>query len=138
VTLAAPFVYNATVTRVIDGDTIVVDVDWGFRRHDVDVPVRLLGCNAIELSQPGGPEARDNLAALLPTGSPVLLLTAKPDKYAPRWDAHVTYLTATGAVHDLVADLIADGWAAAWNGTGPRPLPPWPRTDQSSSRGDLS
>ena len=128
-TLQSPYIYNATVLYVHDGDTFDCDVDFGFYLHHAPTPVRLLGCNAIELSQPGGKEARDNLAALLPVGAKVLLQTAKPDKYAPRWDAQVTYLTADGAVHDLVTDLIAGQWAAAWDGSGPRPVPPWPRTE---------
>lgn len=127
VTLQSPFIYNATVLYAHDGDTFDCDVDFGFYLHHAPTPVRLLGCNARELSAPGGIEARDNLAALLPVGARVLLQTAKPDKYAPRWDAQVTYLTADGAVHDLVTDLIADGWAAAWDGKGSAPVPPWPR-----------
>jgi endonuclease YncB( thermonuclease family) len=127
VTLQSPYIYNATVLYVHDGDTFDADVDFGFYLHHAPTPVRLLGCNARELSEPGGTEARDNLAALLPAGSRVLLQTAKPDKYAPRWDAQVTYLTGDGAVHDLVTDLIADEWAAEWDGKGSPPVPPWPR-----------
>lgn len=126
-TLSAPYIYNATVLYVHDGDTFDVDVDFGFFIHQQPVSVRLLGANAIELSKPGGKEARDHLATLLPVGAKVLLQTARPDKYAPRWDAQVTYLTADGAVHDLVTDLIADGWAAPYSGSGPMPVPVWPR-----------
>jgi endonuclease YncB( thermonuclease family) len=127
VTLFSPYIYNATVLGVHDGDTIEVDCDFGFYLHHAPTSVRLLGCNAREIASPGGKEAQANLASLLPVGAMVLLQTAKPDKYAPRWDAQVTYLTATGAVHDLVTDLITDGWAAAWNGSGVKPVPPWPR-----------
>lgn len=123
-----PFAYNATVVDVHDGDTFSVIVDRGFYdylgNHDHPIPVRLLGCNAIELAQPGGVEARDNLRALLPVGSAVVLRTAKPDKYAPRWDA----LVETPTQPDLVAYLVAQQWVAAWDGVGPKPTPPWPRT----------
>lgn len=132
-TLAAPYIYNATVLRVIDGDTVEVDVTFGFYLRHAPTPIRLLGCNARELSEPGGKEARANLAALLPAGSRVLLQTAKPDKYAPRWDAQVTYLNAAGVVRDLVTDLAADGWVALWDGSGVRPVPPWPRPVPSSA-----
>lgn len=122
--MSVPYAYNATVVRVIDGDTIVVDVDWGFRRHDPDTPVRLLGCNAAEHGTPGGDAATANLTALLPPGTPLVLRTAKPDKYAPRWDA----IVETPTIPDLGAYLVSQQWAAPYNGDGPRPVPPWPRT----------
>lgn len=122
----APFRYNATVVEVHDVDTVICRVDWGFRRYDEPVPVRLLGCAGLELADPGGREAHEHLAALLPAGTPVVLHTAKPDKYAPRWLASVTYKRA-GRPADLVTDLIADGWAVPWNGRGRQPKPAWPR-----------
>lgn len=127
-TALASFTYNATVLRVIDGDTIEVDVDFGFYLHQMPVPVRLSGCNAAEHGTPGGDAATANLTALLPAGTPLALLTAKPDKYAPRWDALVMYARADGSVGDLVNDLTIGQWVAPWNGKGEKPVPPWPRT----------
>lgn len=131
--------HPAVVLAVHDGDTITVrvtlastrlkDTDLGFhvyaegRKLTLHIPVRLLGCNAIELNQPGGVEARDNLASLLPVGTPITLRTVATDKYA-RYDAAITLPDGT----DLVPKLIADGWAAPWNGQGPKPVPAWPRT----------
>jgi micrococcal nuclease len=117
------YTYAATVLRVVDGDTISLDVDLGFSAH-MHVTVRLLGCNAIELSQPGGPEARDHLRTVLPVGSLVTISTVKVDKYGGRFLATVTLPDGS----DLVSSLIAAQWAAAWDGIGPRPVPPWPRT----------
>jgi endonuclease YncB( thermonuclease family) len=130
-TLRVPYVYRGTVARVVDGDTFVCDVDFGMYRHEVDVPIRLLHCAAREISAPGGKEARDNLARILPPGSVVLLQTAKPDKFARRWDAQVTY-ERDGVIRDLATDLIADGWAAAWDGRGTQPKPAWPRPASAS------
>ena len=115
-------VYPATVVRVEDGDGLVLDVDVGFFAHIIQ-PFRLLGCNARELAQPGGPEARDHLAELLTNGSRVTVTSVKPDKFGGRWDGAITLADGT----DLVAELIAQQWAAAWNGVGPKPSPPWPR-----------
>lgn len=127
-TVPAPFLYNATVVEVHDGDTFSVVVDRGFFDYYGSpvhpIPIRILGINAIELNQPGGIEARDNLASLLPVGSSVVLSTAKPDKYAPRWDAAVE----TPTIPDLGSYLIANQWAAPYNGAGLKPVPPWPRT----------
>jgi endonuclease YncB( thermonuclease family) len=122
------FTYNASVMRVIDADTLEVDVDHGFYLHNAPIPVRLLGCNSAEKGTPGGDAARDHLVALLPVGTPIVLSTAKPDKFAPRWDADVTYRGPDGRYRDLVADLIADQWTAPWNGKGTKPVPIWPRT----------
>lgn len=117
--------YVATVTAVHDGDTITADVDLGFGVWVRAQVFRLLGLNARELADPGGPEARDNLAGLLlpPTLMPAVTLTSlKPDKYGGRWLAVITL--ADG--RDLTSLLIATGWAAPWNGKGTKPVPPWP------------
>jgi endonuclease YncB( thermonuclease family) len=50
------YTYNATVVGVHDGDTCTLDIDLGFRTHRIQ-PVRLAGCNARELADPGGQEA---------------------------------------------------------------------------------
>jgi micrococcal nuclease len=119
------YTYAAMVTGVHDGDTITVSVDLGWHVSVFAQEIRLLGCNALELAQPGGPEAGAHLAALLLGPAPVwvTIRTVKPDKYGGRYDAAVTLPDGT----DLVTQLIADGWAAPWDGKGTKPVPPWPR-----------
>jgi endonuclease YncB( thermonuclease family) len=125
--LPAPTLLNAEVVEVHDGDTFTVNIDWWRRRRvDHKIPIRLLGVNAAELYTPGGDAAAENLAALLPPGTPVLLVDPIDDKYAPRLDAEVIYFSASG-LRDLGTDLVALDWAAPWNGNGPKPVPPWPR-----------
>ncbi len=114
--------YNAVVVSVHDGDGITLLVDLGFDTFHQG-PFRLGGCNARELHEPGGIEARDNLAALLPMGTMVSIRTVKPDKYERRYDADIVLPDGRG----LVPLLIAEGWAAFWDGTGAKPVPPWPR-----------
>src|SRR5205814_7565302 len=85
--------YRATVVAVHDGDTVTLDVDLGYHLHQTG-PYRLAGCNARELHAPGGAEARDHLAQLLPPGTEVTIRSLKggpvpDDKYAPRYDATV-------------------------------------------------
>lgn len=41
--------YRAKAVRVIDGDTIVMDIDLGFRTMIMSEPVRLAGINTPEL-----------------------------------------------------------------------------------------
>jgi micrococcal nuclease len=117
--------YAATVTAVHDGDTITADVDLGFGVWLRGQAFRLRGLNARELAEPGGIEARDNLAGLLlPPASPGVTLTSvKPDKYGGRYDAWVTLPNGD----DLATVLISVGWAAAWDGKGVKPVPAWPR-----------
>jgi endonuclease YncB( thermonuclease family) len=133
--------HPATVLTVHDGDTISVSIrlartrarnaDLGFHVYAengwlvLHADIRLLGCNAIELKDPGGAEAQQNLAALLPLGTVVNVRTVSndPDKWGGRWDGDVTLPDGTS----LVDGLIRDGWAAPWTGLGPKPTPDWPR-----------
>lgn len=131
--------FPAVVTDVIDGDTVKLsvrlaksrgkDADLGFHVYReggwlvLHYTFRLLGCNAAEHGTPAGDAATANLKALLPVGTVVVVTSVSNDKYS-RYDADITMSPGT----DLVSYLIAHEWAAPWNGQGPKPLPPWPRT----------
>lgn len=112
--------YKASVVRVVDGDTVLLDMDLGFYTY-VRMSCRLAGLNCRELNEPGGSAAKTYLASLLPIGAELIVNSVKPDKYAGRFDA---YLTLKGT--KINAKMIADGYAAKWDGKGPRPVPPWP------------
>lgn len=133
------YTYRGQIVAVHDGDTLRVDLDMhiGTRHIDVDLgfdlhvaarrlrlreDVRLFGCNARELAAPGGPEARDHLASLLPVGEWVTVQTIKPDKFGGRYDAKITLPDG----RDVTAVMCADGYAAPWDGTDPKPVPQWP------------
>ena len=113
---------RATITNIHDGDTVTADVDLGFDTTRT-ANVRLLGCNAIELSKPGGKEAQANLAGIMPIGTVIALRSVKWDKYGDRVDGAITLPNG----QDLVTLLINTGWAAAWDGVGTAPIPAWPR-----------
>lgn len=83
------FIYEALVTRVVDGDTVDLTVDAGFR-VDVRVRTRLKGINAPELSTPEGKAARKALADKLPPLTFVMVETFRDpgDKYG-RWLATI-------------------------------------------------
>ncbi len=119
--------YTATVEIVTDGDTLAVVLDLGFSiLHRVKV--RLFGCNTAEPRTPAGDAATAFLRGLLPPGTKVGLRSKGVDKYGGRTNAQLFLKDATGAyTRDLVALLVAEGWAVAWNGKGPKPLPVWPR-----------
>jgi endonuclease YncB( thermonuclease family) len=118
----------AKINEVYDGDTLYGWIDhgcglWNHGASKAGVGLRLFGCNAIELHEPGGQEAQQNLASLIPVGSYVPIISRDWDKYSNRLDVDI--ITPAGI--DLVPNLIQTGWAAAWNGVGPRPVPVWPR-----------
>lgn len=116
-------VYPGIVLEVHDGDTLTVALDVGFN-FTATWPVRLLGMNARELSEPGGREARDHLAGLCPVGSAVTVRSVVWDKYGGRIDGIVYPDADAGA--SVAGRMCSDGYAAPWNGVGPRPVPPWP------------
>jgi micrococcal nuclease len=119
----------ATVVEVVDGDTVRLDVDLGFYVR-VRMLCRLVGLNAPEHNQPGGPQATAALAALVASGA-VTVVSVTADKYAGRFDAEMLVTTPTSGAHvETVVHvnrwLIDHGFAVAWDGTGARPLVPWP------------
>lgn len=80
--------YKAIVKRVIDGDTIVLDIDLGFSTWIRDEHFRLAGINTPELRSKVKEEkelaekAKKRLEALCPVGSKQIITTAKAkDKY---------------------------------------------------------
>jgi micrococcal nuclease len=123
------YTYSAVVARPVDGDTLIVDVALGFWLT-IRLYCRLLartssgwiGMNARELNAPGGREAAAFLALLAPAGTPLLVTSIQADKYAGRFDGLVTLPDG----RDLGALLVDTGFAAAWDGRGTRPVPPWP------------
>lgn len=111
------------VTGVHDGDTLSVDIDLGQEIWIRSRPVRLAGIAARELRLPGGKEARDHLAALLPVGTVVRVDSQGWDKYGGRIDGSIVRLPDG---MDVSAAMVADGYAVDWDGKGAQPLPPWP------------
>lgn len=122
----------ATVVRVVDGDTVHLNVRLGsvdlgsqtLGLYAEDEPVRLNGCNAAAKSTASGAAAMEHLTALLPVGTPVTATITGDYKYGGEIVADVTLPDGT----DLVQTLIAGQWAAPWDGRGKQPSPPWPRT----------
>lgn len=71
--------YSARVLRVVDADTVHLDVDLGFdvRRKD---SFRLYGLNAPEMNTPEGVAARDWLVARLAGAANVVVVTTVKDR----------------------------------------------------------
>jgi len=78
--MEVPYTYNAEVLRVIDGDTVVIRVDVGFRMF-AEMPMRLAFINAPEMNTQGGKDAKLFLERFV-DGMRVVVKTYKPiDKY---------------------------------------------------------
>lgn len=101
--------YLATVERWIDGDTVWLTVDLGFRMTMRD-SFRLLGIDTPERGQDGYHEATIRATELAPVGATVRIETAKAGKYG-RWLANVFLQTgdyAERTVNDiLVEEMLA-------------------------------
>lgn len=106
--------YTAKLIRVVDGDTVWLNVDLGFTVH-VEICFRLLGINAPELYGTGttaGTDAKAHLATLLGQGA-ITLRSEKPlktDKYG-RWIADVTVTRPDGSSFNVNKQMVADGHA---------------------------
>ena len=126
--------YDGTCVRVIDGDTVILrlaktfaqEVDFGFYVRDTmsltktaEVTFRLNGINAPETigaTKAAGLAAKAALESLL-VGKPLRVVSHKTDKYG-RWLADI-YLP--GDKVTVSQRMIERGFAASWDGTGPKP-----------------
>jgi len=114
--------YAAQVVRVIDADTVVLDVDLGFDTSRRDI-FRLYGINAAEHGTPSGDAATAYLTAILTVGLEITVSTHK-DKFDKYGRMLAVLTTPDGkSVND---ELVATGHAAPYFGVGPRPVPPPP------------
>lgn len=71
----------ATVVRIVDGDTLILDLDLGWDIHRPLERCRLARCNAPEMSTPEGVAARDYVVGLLPIGTAVTFVSKRLDNY---------------------------------------------------------
>lgn len=86
--------YPARVVRVVDGDTVILDLDLGFglyfQGEDWDGHVRLscrvLGINAPELGTPEGEASKVFAESLLRPGMIAEVVSTGWDKYGGRFD----------------------------------------------------
>lgn len=117
---AAPWSWpGSTVTRVIDGDTIVAMLtrDIGFNGVvTFEQRLRLARINAAPANTVAG-KAATAYVATWATGVVLAITTTKSYKYGDQWMAEV--VLASGI--NLADGLVAAGLATYWDGTGPRP-----------------
>lgn len=101
---------NGLVGRVIDGDTLDVDINGDTRR------VRVLGIDTPETKKPGepvecfGPEATARAEAMLPPGSPVTVVTDDQADTTDKYGRDLRHLT-TDEDTNVGQVLLSEGYA---------------------------
>jgi len=81
--------YKARVIKVIDGDTVKLDIDLGFRVHWTS-NCRIAGINAPEVNTEEGKSSKTWLEGVLVPGDVIMIKSVKLDKYGrPIFDALV-------------------------------------------------
>lgn len=116
---------NATITRVIDGDSLTARLTRDIGFHGVvqfDQRVRLNRINTPPEKTEVGKAAARYLAGLLRVSNgvpslPVTLESVKPYKYGDEWMAELTLPDG----RNVSDEMVASGSAVYWDGTGPRP-----------------
>ena len=78
-----PFVNQATVLKIVDGDTVDLGVDLGYNLGITKNRFRLYGINTPERGQPNYREATAALAEIIPIGSRVIIRSYKPSVMPP-------------------------------------------------------
>ena len=77
------YIYKAEVVRIIDGDSVVVDLDLGFGIWLRKQHIRLYGLDAPEIrgeERPDGLVAKSFVETFLPIGTEVIIKTYKDKK----------------------------------------------------------
>lgn len=108
------------VLKVVDGDTIDVDIDLGF---DISFTsrVRLAGIDTPESRTTNkeekvlGIEVKDRLKHLISTANTVVIRTEKPDS-SEKYGRILGWLFLDGAEKSVNEALIADGYAWGYMG----------------------
>lgn len=100
--------YRAILKRVIDGDTIVVDIDLGLRNWQHDEHIRLAGIDTPEIRGDERPEGLKSKAFveqwLGPPGSWLWLRTEKSGKFG-RWLAWIWKDAAPALTSEITSSL---------------------------------
>lgn len=106
--------YGARLIRIVDGDTVWLEVDLGFRMKAA-MDFRLYGIDSPEVVGPSkvaGLTAKAELERLLGLG-PLRVETSKADKYG-RWLAHLFVKLPDGSELDVNQSLIDGGFAVPY------------------------
>lgn len=116
------YTYKAVVLKVVDGDTVDIEIDLGFDIRTVQ-RVRMAGINAPEKNTEAGMISKNWLQQRLLLGKTVTIQSQKPgggDKYG----RYLAYILDETIVKDITINefMIREGFALAWDGSGAKPV----------------
>lgn len=98
--------YNAMVTRIVDGDTVVVAVDLGFRIIRT-IKIRFAGIDSYELKDKQNLEkalaAKQYLEETI-LNKEVMLKSLKPGKYHDRYIAFIYLNNNKKSINDIMVE----------------------------------
>jgi micrococcal nuclease len=106
------YIYKAAVMRIVDGDTIIVDIDLGFGVWLREQSVRLAKINAPEIrgaTREAGLVAKDFLSKLI-LNKWVQIRTEKGDDKYGRWLATILIEEDKNLI-DINSKMVAEGHA---------------------------
>lgn len=106
------YIYNATILRVVDGDTVDAAVDLGFDIH-MNMKLRLMGINAPELSTLEGKNARDWLTTILAGENNQITIRTEKDRTEKYGRYLATLLIGDVSINQMMID---DGYAVVYTG----------------------
>jgi endonuclease YncB( thermonuclease family) len=117
--IAPAYIYRATLTRVIDGDTFEFAIDLGFKVSAVQ-RIRLRDLFAAEAGTPAGAAATARAHTVLTQAAQIVLVTQKTRRGADvkTLDRYVADVWVDG---QLLADVLRDGPPAGIGANGAHP-----------------
>jgi micrococcal nuclease len=119
------FEYRAIVLSVHDGDTLDLDVDLGFRIHNIQMVMRLAGVDAPELKRADrlGELAREALTGWLAAHPGPYTAHTEKD-HTEKYGRYLLSALVAADSHELINDQMAAGYLKFYTGNGPKPT--WP------------
>jgi micrococcal nuclease len=114
--------YRAKVKRIIDGDTIVLDIDLGFHTIIADEPVRLTGINAPETRTKDleeknlGKLSKERLEELCPVDSYVFIRTEKAKEKFGRYLGTIYNTESYSSDKSVNQILLDENFAEVYDG----------------------
>lgn len=114
------YIFRAVCNKILDGDTIVVDVDLGFRLKISNQLLRIKGINAPEKDTSEGVLSKAALEEYLPIGTELVFKSLEKDKDKfGRLLGDVYKISEEQSVSEY---MICVGMAKPWDGKGEKPI----------------
>jgi endonuclease YncB( thermonuclease family) len=106
------YIRNATVVRVVDGDTAEFNVDLGCDIH-INMTCRFNGINAPETKTQAGKDSKAWLQQKLPPATPVVIQTIADQK--EKYGRYLADVYLPGSTTSINTELVQQGLAVPYN-----------------------